>query len=58
MGELAQAFSDTYYNIDDYCCMRSGKLGDVMLKLVLRSDPTKHIAEVSEPISTVAVAID
>ena len=38
--------------------MRSGELGDVMLKLVLRSDPTKHIAEVSQRIFIVILVID
>ena len=38
--------------------MRSGTLGDVMLKLVLRSDPTKHIAEVSQHIFIVSLVID
>ena len=47
MSEGALAVSDTYY-IDDNSYMRSGKLGDVMLKLVLRRDPNKHIAEASQ----------
>ena len=56
MSEVAAAFSDSCY-IADNSCMRAETLGDVMLKLVLRRDPNKHIAEVSQHISTIAEVI-